>query len=137
MSNNLWNILGPTCWEERPTLSPSFALERNLPYLYLEVNSRAICVVSRKGLHNPLKIMTTSVLNRMHALIDDKHEHLATVSQSQKSNGIVCFGLSNYCLFRKYFPKCFRIIEESEAEPEMEQPVPLSGKEPQRLRKNV
>jgi hypothetical protein len=93
-----------------------------------------MCFVIRKGLYNPMKIMTKSPLNRMHALIDDKHEHLATVCQQQKSNDIVCFGLTNYCLFRKYVPKCFIITAESNVEPEIEQPVPLSGNEPKCLR---
>lgn len=84
-----------------------------------------------------MKIMTKSLLNRMHTLFDDKHEHLAALCQPQKSNGIVCFGLTKYCLFRKYFPKCSRITEESKAEPEIQQPVLLSGNEPKCLRIKV
>jgi len=49
MSNNLWNILGLTCWEERPTLPPWFALERNLPYLCLEVNSEGCMCCKPEG----------------------------------------------------------------------------------------
>lgn len=89
------------------------------------------------GLDSPMKIMKKSLLNRMHALFDDKYEHLATLCQPQKSNGIVCFGLTSYFRFRKYFPKCFRITEYSKAEPEIEQPVLLSGNEPKCLRIKV